>query len=266
MNGLLEKDAARNSLLLLVLGLCAAFAPAAFGQSAAGAATAASGAGAAPVQTQYFTDICADRCTGSCAGLCTDCCAGRAEDGRSVGAGGGKFGRSGATGAGAEGEDGWDESLQRRCGIEFVWARSVGGGRRAGGWRGLVVFGWWWRCEWRRGAGRGGEPGIILARASECDTRADGAVRSEDQRDSGRDREAWRGERGPDERSAGWRDFRGGSQRADQAGGASEGRIAEPARRARGRRAEGWSGFGVVPVAGWSAPSAEVRGTTDGRR
>jgi hypothetical protein len=52
MNGLLEKDAARNSLLLLVLGLCAAFAPAAFGQSAAGAATAASGAGAAPVQTQ----------------------------------------------------------------------------------------------------------------------------------------------------------------------------------------------------------------------
>jgi len=52
MNGLLEKDAARNSLLLLVLGLCAAFAPAAFGQSAAGAATAASGAGAAPEQTQ----------------------------------------------------------------------------------------------------------------------------------------------------------------------------------------------------------------------
>jgi hypothetical protein len=49
MSGRLEKDAVRNFILLLVMGLCAAaFVPAARGQSAAGAATA----GPAPAQAQ----------------------------------------------------------------------------------------------------------------------------------------------------------------------------------------------------------------------
>src|SRR5580692_11160984 len=49
MSGRLEKDAVRNFILLLVMGLCAAaFVPAARGQSAAGAATA----GSAPAQAQ----------------------------------------------------------------------------------------------------------------------------------------------------------------------------------------------------------------------
>jgi hypothetical protein len=53
MSGLLEMDAVRNSLLLMVLALCAApFAPAAQGQNAAGAATSGAGSGAAAVQAQ----------------------------------------------------------------------------------------------------------------------------------------------------------------------------------------------------------------------
>ncbi len=55
MNGVLEKDAARNFVLVVVMGLCAAFAPAAHGQSAAGAATAASGAGTAQAQSSAAT-------------------------------------------------------------------------------------------------------------------------------------------------------------------------------------------------------------------
>ena len=51
MSELLKKDAVRNSLLPLVLAVCAVtFAPVAHGQSQAGAAT--SGSGAAPAQTQ----------------------------------------------------------------------------------------------------------------------------------------------------------------------------------------------------------------------
>jgi hypothetical protein len=53
MNGLLEKAAVRNFIWLVVAGLCAAaFVPAARAQSAAGAATAGSGPGAAPAQAQ----------------------------------------------------------------------------------------------------------------------------------------------------------------------------------------------------------------------
>src|ERR1700728_2405259 len=63
----------------------------------------------------------------------------RAADAGPVGAGGRIIGRGGAESAGAEGEDGYCESLQRRLGIEFVWARSFGGGRRAGG-RQVVGF------------------------------------------------------------------------------------------------------------------------------
>jgi hypothetical protein len=54
MSERLEKDSVRNSLLPLVLAVCAAtFAPLAHGQSQAGAAT--SGSGAAPAQTQSST-------------------------------------------------------------------------------------------------------------------------------------------------------------------------------------------------------------------
>ena len=53
MSGAVEKDAVRNFVLVVVMGLGAAFVPAAHGQSAAGAATQSAGAGtsAAPAQS-----------------------------------------------------------------------------------------------------------------------------------------------------------------------------------------------------------------------
>jgi hypothetical protein len=70
MSGVVEKDAVRNFVLVVVMGLGAASVPAAHGQSAAGAATQSAGAGtsAAPAQSSVAAKPAAGAATQSAGG------------------------------------------------------------------------------------------------------------------------------------------------------------------------------------------------------